>query len=332
LGERGLPLMGGGDWNDGMNTVGNGGKGESVWLGWFLCATLQKFIPICRIMGEQERAERYLGIIDAVAEAIEKNAWDGNWYKRAFFDNGTPLGSANNKECKIDSLAQSWAVISGKGDPARVKKALNSMEDYLVVRDAGLIKLLTPPFDKGELEPGYIKSYVPGVRENGGQYTHAAAWAIIAFAMTGDGDKACELFDMINPINHTRTDRECFIYKTEPYAMAADVYSVPPHVGRGGWTWYTGTASWFYKAGLENILGFTKTADRLVIDPCISKKWAEYSIVYRYHGTTYHIAVKNPNHVNRGVLSVTVDGVRQKRNTVSLVDDGGTHQVEVILG
>jgi len=332
FGERGLPLMGGGDWNDGMNTVGNGGKGESVWLGWFLCATLQKFIPICRIMGEQERAERYLGIIDAVAEAIEKNAWDGNWYKRAFFDNGTPLGSANNKECKIDSLAQSWAVISGKGDPARVKKALNSMEDYLVVRDAGLIKLLTPPFDKGELEPGYIKSYVPGVRENGGQYTHAAAWAIIAFAMTGDGDKACELFDMINPINHTRTDRECFIYKTEPYAMAADVYSVPPHVGRGGWTWYTGTASWFYKAGLENILGFTKTADRLVIDPCISKKWAEYSIVYRYHGTTYHIAVKNPNHVNRGVLSVTVDGVRQKRNTVSLVDDGGTHQVEVILG
>ncbi|HWQ79900.1 MAG TPA: glucoamylase family protein [Anaerovoracaceae bacterium] len=332
FGERGLPLMGGGDWNDGMNTVGNGGKGESVWLGWFLCATLQKFIPICRIMGEQERAERYLGVIDAVAEAIEKNAWDGNWYKRAFFDNGAPLGSVNNKECKIDSLAQSWAVISGKGDPARVKKALNSLEDYLVMRDAGLIKLLTPPFDEGELEPGYIKSYVPGVRENGGQYTHAAAWAIIAFAMTGDGDKACELFGLINPINHTRTDRECSIYKAEPYVVAADVYSVPPHVGRGGWTWYTGTASWFYKAGLESILGFTKDADHLVIEPCISKKWAEYSIQYRYHGTVYQITVKNPNSVNKGVASVTVDGERQTGNAVSLSDDGGTHLVEITMG
>jgi cellobiose phosphorylase len=332
FGERGLPLMGGGDWNDGMNTVGNDGKGESVWLGWFLCTTLAKFIPICRIMGEHTRAERYLGVIDAVAEAIEKNAWDGNWYKRAFFDNGAPLGSVNNKECKIDSLAQSWAVISGKGDPARVKKALNSLEDYLVMRDAGLIKLLTPPFDEGELEPGYIKSYVPGVRENGGQYTHAAAWAIIAFAMTGDGDKACELFGLINPINHTRTDRECSIYKAEPYVIAADVYSVPPHVGRGGWTWYTGTASWFYKAGLENILGFTKAADHLVIDPCIPKKWAEYSIQYRYRGTVYRITVKNPNNVNRGVAAVTVDGAPQKRNTVSLADDGGTHEVEVILG
>ena len=332
FGERGLPLMGGGDWNDGMNTVGNGGKGESVWLGWFLCTTLQKFIPICREMKDTERELRYLGVIDDVAAAIEKNAWDGNWYKRAFFDNGAPLGSANNKECKIDSLAQSWAVISGKGDPSRAKKALDSLENYLVMRDAGLIKLLTPPFDEGELEPGYIKSYVPGVRENGGQYTHAAAWVIIAFALTGDGDKACELFDLINPVNHTRTDRECSIYKGEPYVMAADVYSVPPHVGRGGWTWYTGTASWVYKSGLEYILGFRKSAGELVIDPHIAQKWAEYSIQYRYTDTVYQITVRNPKNVCGGVASVTVDGNILKGNAVSLINDGKIHTIEVIMG
>lgn len=332
FGERGLPLMGGGDWNDGMNTVGSGGKGESVWLGWFLCTVLQKFVPICRKMQDPDRAERYLQTIDSIVEAIETNAWDGNWYKRAFFDNGAPLGSANNKECKIDSLAQSWAVISGKGDPGRVKKALDSLEDYLVMRDAGLIKLLTPPFDEGELEPGYIKSYVPGVRENGGQYTHAAAWVIIAFAMAGDGDKAFELFGLINPINHTRTDRECSIYRVEPYVMAADVYSVSPHIGRGGWTWYTGTASWVYKAGLESILGFVKTADQLIIDPCIPKKWPEYSIIYRYRKTEYRIIVRNPKNVSKGVVSLSLDGRDRPGNAIDLVDDGKTHPVEVVLG
>lgn len=332
FGERGLPLMGGGDWNDGMNTVGNGGKGESVWLGWFLCIVLQKFIPICRKMKDEERAERYSETIDSVVEAIETNAWDGNWYKRAFFDNGAPLGSVNNKECKIDSLAQSWAVISGKGDPDRSKRALDSLEDYLVMREAGLIKLLTPPFDEGELEPGYIKSYVPGVRENGGQYTHAAAWVIIAFAMAGDGDKAFELFGLINPINHTRTDRECSIYRVEPYVMAADVYSVSPHVGRGGWTWYTGTASWVYKAGLESILGFGKNEDQLVIDPCIPKKWPEYTMKYRYRTTDYRITVRNPKNVNRGVALVSMDGSSLSGNAIDLVDDGKTHHIEVILG
>ena len=332
FGERGIPLMGGGDWNDGMNTVGNGGKGESVWLGWFLCTVLQKFLPICRKMQDEDRAKRYRETIDSIAQAIETNAWDGNWYKRAFFDNGAPLGSVNNKECKIDSLAQSWAVISGKGDPVRAKRALDSLEDYLVMREAGLIKLLTPPFDEGELEPGYIKSYVPGVRENGGQYTHAAAWVIIAFAMAGDGDKAFELFGLINPINHTRTDRECSIYRVEPYVMAADVYSVSPHVGRGGWTWYTGTASWVYKAGLESILGFGKNAEQLVIDPCIPKKWPEYSLKYRYHNTDYRITVKNPKNVNQGVSSVTADGVSLSGNTIDLVDDGTLHHIEVILG
>jgi cyclic beta-1,2-glucan synthetase len=332
FGERGLPLMGGGDWNDGMNTVGNGGKGESVWLGWFLCATLQKFIPLCRSMGDEDRAVRYHHFIDQIAAAIEENAWDGNWYKRAFFDNGTPLGSANNKECKIDSLAQSWAVISGKGNPDRVKKALASLEDYLIMRDEGLIKLLTPPFDNGDLEPGYIKGYVPGVRENGGQYTHAAAWVIIAFAMWGEGDKACEFFDLINPINHTRTNREYSIYKVEPYVMAADVYSVYPHVGRGGWTWYTGTAGWVYKAGVESILGFSKAADELTIEPCIPKKWNEYTMRYRYVDTVYDIVVKNPKNINKGVERVVVDGKTLKQNAVKLVNDKKDHRVEVIMG
>jgi cellobiose phosphorylase len=315
-----------------MNTVGNGGKGESVWLGWFLCTVLQKFSPICRRLGDDERADRYLRLADQVAEAVERNGWDGNWYKRAFFDNGAVLGSVNNKECKIDSIAQSWAVISGKGDPDRVKKALASLENYLVVREAGLIRLLTPPFDEGELEPGYIKSYVPGVRENGGQYTHAAAWVIIAFAMSGDGEKAWELFGLINPVNHTRTDRECSIYKGEPYVVAADVYSVAPHEGRGGWTWYTGTASWVYQAGLVHILGFSKTAGQLVIDPCIPGKWTEYSIRYCYRGTGYHITVKNPQNVDRGVLSVTVDGENRAGNAIDLVDDGKDHEVEVLMG
>ncbi|HYE69436.1 MAG TPA: protein ndvB, partial [Anaerovoracaceae bacterium] len=332
FGERGLPLIGGGDWNDGMNTVGNGGKGESVWLGWFLCTVLEKFIPLCRKMEQPDRAEKYRQFIGDITEAIEKNAWDGNWYKRAFFDNGAPLGSVNNKECKIDSLAQSWSVISGKGEPERAKKALNSLENYLVMREEGLIKLLTPPFDEGELEPGYIKGYVPGVRENGGQYTHAAAWVIIAFAMNGDGDKAADLFGLINPVNHTRTDREYSIYKGEPYVIAADVYSVPPHVGRGGWTWYTGAAGWFYKAGLEDILGFSKNADELKIDPCIPKKWTEYSLQYRFLKTTYQIAVKNPRNVNKGVTHITVDGVFMEGNAIKLINDEKTHVVEVFMG
>jgi len=332
FGERGLPLIGGGDWNDGMNTVGNDGKGESVWLGWFLCTVLEKFIPLCGKMEETERAEKYRQFISDITGAIEKNAWDGNWYKRAFFDNGAPLGSVNNKECKIDSLAQSWAVISGKGEPDRVKRALDSLEDYLVMREAGLIKLLTPPFDEGELEPGYIKGYVPGVRENGGQYTHAAAWVIIAFAMMGDGDKASELFGLINPINHTRTNMEYSIYRVEPYVMAADVYSVPPHVGRGGWTWYTGTASWVYKAGLESILGFSKNIDQLTIDPCIPKKWAEYTLQYRYLKTTYQIIVKNPGNVNRGVMHIIKDGAFLEGNVIKLINDEKTHVVEVFMG
>jgi cellobiose phosphorylase len=329
FGERGLPLMGSGDWNDGMNAVGNRGKGESVWLGWFLSITLEKFSSICIAMKDEERAKRYMEFSRNIVSAIEQNGWDGNWYKRAFFDNGTELGSVNNSECKIDSLAQSWSVISGAGDKKRSIKAMNSLEDYLVMRDEGLIKLLTPPFNEGELEPGYIKGYVPGVRENGGQYTHAAAWVISAFAIMGEGDKAWELFELINPVNHTRTNREYSIYKVEPYVMSADVYGEHPHIGRGGWTWYTGSASWMYKAGLENILGFQKNGDKLIIEPCITKRWKEYSIKYKYKETTYEINVKNPDSLNNGIVNISMDAQKLDGNIIQLVDDKVTHHISV---
>ncbi|NDL66131.1 glycosyl transferase [Clostridiales bacterium F-3ap] len=332
FGEHGLPLMGTGDWNDGMNAVGNGGKGESVWLGWFLVSTLEKFLPLCRLMGEEERVDRYGVLRRAVIEAIEESAWDGNWYKRAFFDNGSALGSANNSECRIDSLAQTWAVLSGGGDPERAKRAMRSLEDHLVLREEGIIKLLTPPFKTGDMKPGYIQGYLPGVRENGGQYTHAAAWVVGAFALLGDGDKAGELFGLLNPINHTRTDKECAVYKGEPYVMAADVYGEHPHVGRGGWTWYTGSASWMYRTGLENILGFRKVGDRLEMDPCIPTKWTGYAIRYTHLQTTYEIQVKNPGNASKGVSAVTVDGKRLEGKVVQLVNDKGFHQVEFVLG
>ncbi|UNC93189.1 GH36-type glycosyl hydrolase domain-containing protein [Candidatus Contubernalis alkaliaceticus] len=332
FGERGLPLMGGGDWNDGMNTVGIEGKGESVWLGWFLHTTLEMFIPICQEMGEVDRSDRYLALSGRIVNAIEENAWDGNWYKRAFFDNGAPLGSINNRECKIDSIAQAWAVISGAGNDERAARAMDSLEDYLVMRDDGLIKLLTPPFDEGDMEPGYIKGYPPGVRENGGQYTHAAAWIVTAFAMLGDGDKAWELFGMLNPINHTRTDREYATYKVEPYVMAADVYGEHPHIGRGGWTWYTGSAGWVYQAGLEDILGFSKNGDQLTIEPCIPKNWTEYSVIYRYVETTYEINVRNPKSLNQGVFSISVDGENLEDSVIKLSNDKKTHYIEVLMG
>lgn len=332
FGVHGLPLIGCGDWNDGMNTVGNHGQGESIWLGWFLSKTLQKFIPICRDMEDGERAERYTAVMEQLIEAIETNGWDGNWYRRAYFDNGDPLGSANNKECKIDSLAQSWAIISGAGDPERAEKAMDSLEDYLVMRETGLIKLLTPSFSDGPMEPGYIKGYVPGVRENGGQYTHAAAWVVAAFAMLGDGDKAGELFALINPINHTRTDREVAVYKVEPYVMAADVYSEHPHIGRGGWTWYTGSASWMAKTGFENILGFRKEGDSLRITPCIPRKWKEYTLRYTYLQTLYDITVKNPDCLCTGVSNVMMDGEVLENGRIPLVNDLKVHTVEVLMG
>ena len=330
LGERGLPLIGSGDWNDGMNKIGHEGRGESVWMGWFLGTVLKEFIPICKKMGDLEKVEKYKKIILGLKESIETNAWDGEWYKRAFFDDGTPIGSKESRECTIDSIAQSWSVISTLGNEERSKVALKSAENYLVNEEEGIVALLTPPFDDIELDPGYIKSYVPGVRENGGQYTHAAAWLIKAFAMLGEGDKAYNLFRLINPINHSRTLIECAKYKAEPYVVAADVYTNPQHLGRGGWTWYTGSAGWMYRVGLEDILGFKVEKDKLFINPCIPKDWEEYSIRYTYKDTIYSIKVKNVGKVNRGVSRITVDGIVAKEY-VNLVDDGADHFVVVEL-
>lgn len=318
FGPHGLPLIGGGDWNDGMDRVGREGQGESVWLGWFMYKVLKDFAYICNMRQDYDRVRVLEDIGERLLESIEKHGWDGGWYRRAYFDDGTPLGSEHNDECQIDSISQSWAVISGGGREGRIKEAMRSLENYLIDREAGLIKLLTPPFNETHLDPGYIKGYVPGVRENGGQYTHAATWVILAYAMLGDGDKALELYNMINPINHTRTWIELFKYKVEPYVMAADVYSIYPHIGRGGWTWYTGTAAWMYRVGLEWILGFKKEGDRLRIDPCIPKIWDEFTIHYRYGSTLYSIRIKN----SRGK-------VRKEPEPICLVDDGMHHHIEI---
>ncbi len=331
-GAHDLPLIGSGDWNDGMSTVGHKGQGESVWLGWFLICILKKFAPICETHGEEDRSKLYSSTCDNLLKAIENNAWDGNWYLRAFFDDGAPLGSLQNKECKIDSIAQTWAIISGSGNHQRAKTAMNSLEDYLISREDGLIKLITPPFYDSKLEPGYIKGYLPGVRENGGQYTHAAAWVIIAFALLGDGDKAWELFELINPINHTQNLRECAHYKLEPYVMAADVYSSFPNKGRGGWSWYTGSAGWIYRAGLEYILGFQKNGDSVTMDPCIPKEWKEYTIHYQFHSSSYHIQVKNPHGICKGVASITLDGIVQNSNCFPLTNDRKKHHIIVTMG
>lgn len=331
-GENGLPLMGSGDWNDGMNNIGNKGKGESVWLAFFLYSILIEYIGLCHFMKEENRAERYKDFAINLKASIEKNGWDGNWYKRAYFDDGTPLGSVENSECTIDSIVQSWSVLSKAADKERCEVAMESLKRYLIKEDEGMILLFTPPFEKSEKNPGYIKSYVPGVRENGGQYTHAASWVICAFASLGKGNLALNLYNMLNPINHTKTVKECSIYKTEPYVMAADVYSVNPHVGRGGWSWYTGAAGWFYRAGIEHILGFKKIHDRLYIEPCIPEHWEGFEIVYRYVETKYYIKVTNPEKVSTGIKYIQVDGVKHLGNNILLVDDEKEHEIIIIMG
>ncbi|PYS94298.1 MAG: hypothetical protein DMF64_01530 [Acidobacteria bacterium] len=331
-GAHGLPLMGSGDWNDGMNRVGHGGKGESVWVGWFLHTTLTQFAPICEARDDAQRAEDYRAHVEQLKQALEAEAWDGDWYRRAYFDDGTPLGSAQNEECRIDSIAQSWGIISGAADAHRAHRAMAAVEEYLIQRGEGLVILFTPPFDKSPLDPGYIKGYVPGVRENGGQYTHAALWVLIAYALLGDGDHAGELFALLNPINHAATRAGLHKYKVEPYVAAADVYAVWPHTGRGGWTWYTGSASWMYRAGLEFILGFRLRGERLQLAPCIPRWWREYEINYRYGRARYRIKVENPAGISRGVASIEVDGVPQPADEVALKDDGAEHQVHVVMG
>lgn len=330
-GSHGIPLIWGGDWNDGMNLVGIKGSGESVWLGWFLITILNEFVQICGLMRDYERAERYRTAAAKLTESIENEAWDGSWYRRAYFDDGTPLGSVQNSECMIDSISQSWSVVSGVARPNRMQEAMAAVQKYLVDDSEGIIKLLTPPFDEGILQPGYIKGYVPGVRENGGQYTHAAVWVILAFAKLGMGDKAGELFHMLNPVNHTRSYMEYIRYKVEPYVMAADVYTVQPQTGRGGWTWYTGASGWLYKVGLEYIAGFKKKGSRLYIDPCIPRNWDRYEIDYRAGKSVFHIEIKNPDNVSSGVMSVMVDGKTKPEGFIDLREEG-YHNVEVVLG
>jgi len=261
--------------------------------------------------------------------AVETSAWDGEWYRRAYFDNGAPLGSSESDECRIDSIAQSWSVISGAGDPARQKQAMQSLDEHLVREDARLLMLLTPPFDKTPHDPGYIKGYLPGVRENGAQYTHAALWAVLATAMNGNTDRAFELYQMINPLTHSRTPEEIGAYKVEPYVVAADVYTAEGHLGRGGWTWYTGSASWMYRVGLEAILGFRKTGTTLRIDPRVPKAWPEYAIDYRFGAATYAIRVVDPSGALSGSALVTVDGREMPDANIPLVDDRTRHEVVV---
>jgi cyclic beta-1,2-glucan synthetase len=337
VGSHGLPLIGTGDWNDGMNRVGHTGKGESVWLGWFLHTILWEFARLADARGERQRAEVWRLHVSALKASLEREAWDGAWYRRAYFDDGTPLGSATNAECRIDSIAQSWGVLSGAAEPARGARAMAAVEQYLVRRHDGLLLLFTPPFDGADsatVDPGYIKGYLPGIRENGGQYTHAAIWSILAFAALGDGDKAYELFTFVNPIHHGNTRVGIHRYKVEPYVVAADVYAEPSHIGRGGWTWYTGAAGWMHRAGIEWILGFRLRGARLHLDPCIPRTWPRFRIVFRYHSSRYDIIVDNPQGVARGVLSIALDGepLPGGGTAIPLVDDSTTHHVRVVLG
>ncbi len=332
VGQHGLPLMGGGDWNDGMNRVGAGGRGESIWLAWFLCATLSEFAPLAVQRGDLERAHRWSVHADSLQTAVEREAWDGAWYRRAYFDDGTPLGAAGNTECRIDSLAQSWALISGAGDAARARRAMESVGEHLVKPGDNMVLLFAPPFDRSTQEPGYIKGYLPGVRENGAQYTHAAVWCVIAHALQGDGERAVELFEMLNPINHGSTRAGIHRYKAEPFVIAADVYSEPPHTGRGGWSWYTGAAGWMYRAGIEFILGFKLRGREILIDPCIPEHWRSFKIRYRAKRSTYDFVIDNPQGVARGVLRVELDGNELSGLAVPLMDDAGVHSVRVTLG
>jgi cyclic beta-1,2-glucan synthetase len=330
-GAHGLPLMGTGDWNDGMNLVGAGGKGESVWLGWFLVSILRDFADLAESRGDTARASGYRKCAVPLSRAVE-DAWDGEWYRRAYFDDGTPLGSKENAECRIDAIAQSWSVISGAGDPAHTARAMASVDTHLVREQDGLVLLLTPPFDHMEPSPGYIRGYLPGVRENGGQYTHAALWNVLAFAQLGNGDRAWELFSLLNPVNHARTREDVARYRAEPYVVAADVYSVRPHTGRGGWTWYTGSAGWMYRVGIEAILGITIRRGALHIDPCIPRGWRGYEVIFAPPGARYRIEVENPHGVSRGVVRVELDGVEVTGRDVPVVRDGSEHTIRVVLG
>jgi cellobiose phosphorylase len=324
LGEKGLPLIGSGDWNDGMNRVGKEGRGESVWLGFFLYDTLVRFAAVATRQQDAERVTQCQAHARQLLAALEQHAWDGAWYRRAWFDDGTPLGSASSEECQIDSLSQSWSVLSGVAGQARGRQAMEAMHMRLVDTEAGVVKLLAPPFDRTSHDPGYIRGYVPGVRENGGQYTHAAVWAAMAFAALGDSARAWQLASMINPIAHALDDEALQRYKAEPYVLAADVYAVAPHAGRGGWSWYTGAAGWMYRLLTESLLGMQRRGERMQVTPCIPAGWPGYQLRYRFGASLYVIDVTQ----RAGApVQLMLDGAAQEGLSFPLIDDGALHAV-----
>ncbi|WP_414673632.1 GH36-type glycosyl hydrolase domain-containing protein, partial [Methylophaga sp. UBA3191] len=339
FGAHQLPLMGCGDWNDGMNLVGQDGKGESVWLAWFLYDNLQQFAQLAITFSDAEFADKCQQQAEILRHNIEENAWDGEWYQRAWFDDGTPLGSASNDECQIDSISQSWSVLSKGGELNRTIQAMSSVDKRLVRRDAQLIQLLDPPFDKSDLEPGYIKGYVPGVRENGGQYTHAAIWTTMAFAAMGDKKRAWEFYGMLNPVNHGDTAEAIARYKVEPYVMCADIYGVVPHTGRGGWTWYTGAAGWMYRLTVETLLGLNLEDGHLRIAPCVPDDWPSFKVHYRYHETLYHITINchagQPQQVTKLLLDdVEINSASEAgahNGKFPLINDQQVHHVVIEL-
>ena len=338
FGQNGLPKIGSGDWNDGFSKVGNKKIGESVWLGFFLYDVLNKWIPICEKINEEKNdeilqrdIEQYRSIIERLKKNLNTNGWDGRWYKRAFTDNGEILGTMQNEECKIDGISQSWSIISNAGDNDKKYISIESLENHLVDKESGIIKLLDPPFEKSKLEPGYIKAYLPGTRENGGQYTHGAIWAIIAEAMLGFGNKATELFRMINPIEHSRTKEAVQKYKVEPYVVAADIYGQKNLAGRGGWTWYTGSSSWMYEAGIKYILGLNIQNKVLTINPCIPNDWKAYKIRYKYGNSIYNIKVNNLNNKCSGIEKMLLNGEKVENKKIYLQDDGKVYNVEIIM-
>ncbi len=330
-GVHGLPLMGTGDWNDGMNLVGEQGRGESVWLAFFLYDVLVKFDALARSRGDVAFAERCAAKATELRAAIE-SAWDGDWYRRAYFDDGTPLGSHESPECQIDSLPQSWAVLSSAAEPARAERALAAVDARLVDRKLGVVKLFDPPFDRSRLEPGYIKGYLPGVRENGGQYTHAAVWVGMAFAERGDAARAWELFDLLSPLHHGGDPVAIETYRVEPYVLAADVYTNPQHAGRGGWTWYTGSASWMYRFAIESLLGLRLEIDHLRLEPVLPAQWRELDIHYRYRDTVHHIHVRYGGGDSRVVRSVICDSVERGDHRIPLSSDQQEHWITVDVG
>ncbi len=331
-GSHGLPLIGTGDWNDALDRVGAGGRGESVWLAWFAITTMRAFARLCDRRGEREESGHWRRRAIMLAAAVEHEAWDGDWYLRAYDDQGRPWGSATSGECRIDSVTQSWAALSGAGTGGRTEAALHAAERALVSPEDKIVRLLWPPFDLTMRDPGYIKAYPPGIRENGGQYTHAGAWLGWGFTAIGDGDRAARILRLINPITHAATPADALVYRAEPYVIAADVGGAPPYVGRGGWTWYTGAAAWTWRLGVEAILGLRRADGRLQIDPCLPHDWPGFSATVRTCGGSIEIAVDNPDHVGRGIAEISVDGVAIAGNTIDIPGDAGIHHIRVRLG